>query len=118
MISHLLNRTLSLYRESTTADGVGGQVLGFTSVGSVPARVSRSAGSESNVGMQEGAVITEDVYLVAGQDVRRGDFLTGDGENFEVMHVVQPSASGVYTKAGCRREVPAWAIPIVSAESS
>jgi hypothetical protein len=118
VIAHLLNRTLTLYRESTEADGYGGQELGFVLVGTVPARVSRSTGAESNVGMQEGAVVSEDIYLIAGTDVRRNDFLTGDGENFEVMHVVQPSSSDVYTKAGARRDVPAWALAIVAAESS
>jgi hypothetical protein len=123
VIAHLLNRTLTVYREATTPDGYGGHVLGYVQVGSVAARVSRSTGAEAGgavslSGMQEGAVISEDIYLIAGTDVRRNDFLTGDGENFEVMHVVQPSSSDVYTKAGARRDVPAWALPIVAAESS
>jgi head-tail adaptor len=113
VIAHLLNRTLTVYREATTPDGLGGQTLGYVTVGAVPARVSRSTGTESNVAQQEGAVVTEDVYLEPGEDVRRNDFLVGDGEHFEVLHVVEPSAADVYRKAGCRRDVPAWAIPIL-----
>lgn len=111
MIGHLLNRTLTVWRPSSTADGYGGRDVTFAQVGTVAARVSRPAAAERVVADQEGVEVTLDVYLDLGADVRRGDRLIGDGQTLEVLAVTSPSKAA-YLKADVRQDVPAAALPV------
>lgn len=105
MISHLLNRTLTVGRASRAEDPYGGGVDTVATVGTVPARVSRPAPAEREVAAREGVRVTHTAYLNADADVRRGDTLTGDGQTFEVISVVAPSRRD-YLIAELREDVP------------
>lgn len=104
-ISHLLNRTLTVSRPARVGDVYGGGGTSWAAVGTVPARVSRPAPSEREVGEREGVRVTHDVYLDVDADVARGDRLVGDGQVFEVVSVTFPSRRD-YLKAECREDVP------------
>lgn len=104
-ISHLLNRTLAVRRPSRLPDGYGGAGTSWAELGTVPARVSRPAPSEREVGEREGVRVTHDVYLDVDADVARGDQLVGDGQTLEVVAVTFPSRKD-YLKAECREDVP------------
>ena len=78
MIDHLLDRDLSLYRPSTTTDSGGGQVVSFTQVGTVRAKVNQPTPAEREAAGQWGARLSHVVHTVFSNDVRRGDELAGD----------------------------------------
>jgi head-tail adaptor len=105
-VSHLLNRSLEVLRESVVADAVGGESVAYTAVGEVRGRISRRAGKETNTATQEGADIEADIYLEPDADVRRNDYLADGSDRWEVLHVVYPSDT-VYRKAVSRLKVPA-----------
>lgn len=91
MISHLLNRELTVARGSRVEDPYGGGTDTVTTVGTVLGRVSRPSPAEREVAAREGVRVTHTAYFDPGVDVRRGDTLTGDGQAFEVISIVAPS---------------------------
>ncbi|GGZ27993.1 phage head completion protein [Streptomyces nitrosporeus] len=97
-ITHLLNRTLEVWRTTTVPDGAGGEETTLVRQADVPAKVDLPAASDRLLAQQAGAAHTHDIYLLPGADVRRGDELRGGGQVFRVGYVVEPSAP-VYRKA-------------------
>lgn len=100
MIAHWLNRTLTVWRPSTSADGSGGQTVTFTSQGTVAAKVDQPSAAEQQVAFQEGAKHTHNIYLDPDAGVRRNDELRGGGQVFRVFATLQPSEPR-YLKALC-----------------
>lgn len=98
MIGHLLNRTLAVYRPTTTPDGAGGQQVTHTYAGDVRAKVDQPTATEQRDGDRWGAQHSHTIRFLAGADVRRGDELRGDGQRFRVLATVRPSR-GTYLKA-------------------
>ena len=100
-----MNQTLAVHRPATTTDAVGGQTVTYTEVGTVRAMVSQPTAEERRVAAAEGAVLTHNVHMRAGADVRRGDLLDGlpglgAGVRLRVMSVVSDSRS-TYRRAAC-----------------
>jgi SPP1 family predicted phage head-tail adaptor len=100
-VTHLLNRTLEVWRTSRTPDGGGGWETIPVRQADVAAKVDQPSASEQLLAMQAGTEHTHNVYLQPTADVMRGDQLRGDGQTFRVLSVVQPSAP-VYRKAECQ----------------
>lgn len=98
MISHLLNRTLQVWRPVTSPDGTGGQDVTYTPVGEVAAKVDQPTATERQAAGQWAAEHSHTVYFRAGADVARGDQLRGDGQRFRVLATLEPSR-GTYLKA-------------------
>ncbi|MFE2017593.1 phage head closure protein [Streptomyces sp. NPDC059499] len=97
-ISHRLNRTLEVWRESFTDDGMGGQAATLIRQTDVAAKVDQPSATDRMLAQQAGAEHTHDIYLLPTADVQRGDELRGDGQVFRVGYVVEPSAP-IYRKA-------------------
>ncbi|MFG2837031.1 head-tail adaptor protein [Streptomyces zaomyceticus] len=100
-ITHLLNRTLEVWRTVSTPDGGGGYETALVRQADVLAKVDQPSASERMLAQQGGAEHTHSVYLLPGADVRRGDELRGGGQAFRAVSVVEPSAP-VYRKAECQ----------------
>lgn len=100
IISHWLNRTLTVWRPTETSDGQGGATVTFQSMGSLQAKVDQPSAAEQWQAGQEGARHTHNVYLEPTADVQRNDELRGDGQTFRVYAVVEPSTPR-YRKALC-----------------
>lgn len=79
MLGHLLNRDLTVYRESFTADGQGGRTKSFASAGTVRAQVCQPSDQERLAAAQLGARLDAIVYVPFGADVERGDMLDDGG---------------------------------------
>jgi hypothetical protein len=102
MISHLLNRTLEVWRPATVDDGAGGQQTTRYQAGHEPARLSQPSAAERTAAQQAGATLTQVIYFAAGADVMRGDELRADGEVYRVLATVVPSEPA-YLRADCER---------------
>ncbi|MCZ7414312.1 phage head closure protein [Streptomyces sp. WMMC897] len=102
MIGHLLNRSLQVWRPTTTPDGAGGQVTTLVQLPDpVAAKVDQPTDTERMVAAQARSDHDHSIYLLPTADVRRGDELRGDGQTFRVLAVVTPSAPR-YRKAECQ----------------
>lgn len=100
MIGHLLNRTLQVWRQTTTTDEGGGQAVVWAQVGTIEARVSQPSASERQAAQQAGSELTHAVYVLADDDVRRGDELRGGGQVLDVVATFSPSEPA-YLRADC-----------------
>lgn len=100
-VTHLLNRTLEVWRVVATDDGAGGQDTALIRQADVAAKVDQPSASERMLAAQAGSEHTHSVYLLPTADVLRGDELRGGGQTFRVLSVVQPS-SPIYSKAECQ----------------
>jgi hypothetical protein len=105
-ISHLLNRTLDVWRPAASDDGYGGRPTVPIQQGEVRAKVDQAATSERALGPSAGSPHTHDIYLEPTADVLRGDQLRGDGDTFRVISTVTPSTPA-YLKAECEQIQPA-----------
>ena len=100
-VTHLLNRTLEVWRTVATDDGAGGQDTTVVRQADVAAKVDQPSAAERTLAAQAGSEHTHSVYLKPAAGVQRGDELRGDGQTFRVLSVVKPSAP-VYSKAECQ----------------
>jgi hypothetical protein len=112
VISHLLNRELTVYRRTESPDGAGGLVSVFEPVGTVECRVSQAVTAtvrirERVTADQTGAEPNLIVYMEPDADVFRGDELRGDGECgqtgseeiYRVVGIRYPSEQQWYKRA-------------------
>lgn len=101
-VASLLNTTVDITRRTSTSDGRGGQTATWSTVGTIPARVSQpTSTTDVLLGDQDVMHIVGIVYLEPGADVRRNDRIAHDGRVLEVRDVIEPSV-GVYLRATCR----------------
>ncbi len=100
-ITHLLNRTLQVWRPVSSPDGYGGQTTTLVlQPAPVAAKVDQPSASDRLLAAQMSSEHSHDIYLQPSADVRRGDELRGEGtgEHWRVLGVVAPSTP-VYRKA-------------------
>lgn len=102
MILDLLNRTLEVWRSTSTPDGSGGTTEAFGQVDTVAAKVDQPSTQEQLVAAQSGSRHTHNIFVLPTADVRRGDELRSDGQAFTVESVIEPSEP-VYRK--CQAEL-------------
>jgi len=101
-VARLLNTSADVWRETRTADGMGGWVSGWSQVGSVRARFSQPSATERVRADQAGADRSHIVYLLPTADVRRGDELRRGADTYDVLATFEPSEPGTYLRADCR----------------
>jgi hypothetical protein len=107
VISHLLDRALTVYRPTAEGDGAGGQTVTHAAAGDVRAMVSQPNAAERETASQHGVRLSHIVYAEPGADVRRGDQLGGElpsdvpaGSRLRVIAIVRNSRS-TYTRIEC-----------------
>ncbi|MDX2623850.1 phage head closure protein [Streptomyces sp. WI03-5b] len=99
-VGRWLNRTLQVWRQTTTPDGAGGQVSTWVMQGEVRAKVDQPSAADRMLAQQAGSNHTHSVYLLATADVQRGDQLRAAGQTLTVHAALQPSGPR-YTRADC-----------------
>jgi head-tail adaptor len=102
-IGRTLNRSLTVWRETTVDDGAGGQETMLAQVTTVRAKVDQPSPTERLMAQQSSSNHSHNIYLQPRANVRRGDELRGtdalgNAQKFRVLSVVQPSTP-VYSKA-------------------
>jgi hypothetical protein len=105
-VTHWLNRTIGVFRRQPTPDGMGGQVVDWALVDSIPGRVSMPAGGAIPVMTDAQQTYSRSpyrVYMLPGSEVQRGDRLVDATTDRELVveAVTQPSEQ-IYLRAECR----------------
>lgn len=103
-VSHLLNRTVLVFRHADTSDGAGGRTSVLDQVGDAgfPCRLSQPGAVEAEYGASASAEISQVVYFDPDTDIRRGDVLQDESTQmvYRIVSVIEPSVA-IYRKALC-----------------
>ena len=109
VISHWLNSSLVVWRETTVPDGSGGFTVSYVSQGASPCKIDQSSATERLTAQQMGADHTHNVYFEPDADVERNDRLAPSGVDpnavlgyYHVRSTHTPSTPR-YLKAQCVR---------------
>lgn len=105
MVTHLLNRSMQVWRPTATADAGGGQDETLAHLDTVPVRLSRPTDREREISQQERGWVDYDVYLAPDTIVARRDELRDDELTLKVLATMQPSEP-IYTRARCEQQQP------------
>lgn len=97
----LLNNTFTVERRTRTHDGQGGFSIGYSSVGSVEGRVRPASSTEREVAAAELRVISHVLYVVDGEDIKRGDRVTCGDLVLEVDGIREPSLADHHLEIDC-----------------
>lgn len=105
-VGRLLNRTVPVWRATTSDDGGGGQDVTWSQVATLRARMSQPTARERQAADQAESQLDETWYFHPTADVRRGDELRPPGRVVEVFATFEPSAPGTYLRADCTVRQP------------
>lgn len=97
----LLNNTFTVERRDRLPDGQGGWTITYAEVGTVQGRICPSTSKERVVADSEEQQITHVLYVVAGENVARGDRVTCDDLTVEVLGVREPSEADHHWEIDC-----------------
>lgn len=97
----LLNNTFTVERRDRLADGQGGWTIVYAEVGAVRGRICPSTGKERVIADSEEQQITHVLYVVAGENVARGDRVTCGDLVVEVLGVREPSEADHHWEIDC-----------------
>lgn len=90
-ISHLLNRSPSIKRDTSTADGQGGFTTALTEVATPKGRRQAARGTDRLVAGREDVDVTHIWYFDFGIDVKVRDTIEDGGTKYEVLALLPPS---------------------------
>ena len=86
----LLNNTAILSRMVTREDGIGGTSREWTTVTSLPCRVTAKSATERAMSGSKGVEVTHNISLEDTTPVLETDRLTIDGQIYEIKAVLHP----------------------------
>lgn len=105
-VGRLLNRTVPVWRATTSDDGGGGQETTWAQVGTPRARKSQPTARDRQAADQAQAQLDETWYFLSTADVRRGDELRPPGRVLKVIATFDPSEDNTYLRADCTVRQP------------
>ena len=97
----LLNNTFTVEKRGRTGDGQGGWTITYIASGTVRGRIRPATANERVVADAEQQQITHVLYVVAGEDIARGDRVTCGDLVVEVQGVREPSEAGHHYEVDC-----------------
>ncbi len=97
----LLNNDFTVQRRTRTSDGQGGWTIGLVQVSKVRGRIRPASTKEREVAASEERELSHVLYVVAGANIGRGDYVTTKGITFEVMGVREPSLMDHHWEIDC-----------------
>ncbi len=106
VFTSLLNGIFAVYKPQKTADGQGGWITSYASVGSVAGRMRPRGGRELDVADSEEQQVPHVLYVKAtdavGMLIGREWLITdADGRNYTVQGVREPSLAGKHLEIDC-----------------
>ena len=90
-ISHLLNRSPSIKRDTSTSDGQGGFTTTLTEVATPKGRRHAARGTDRFVAGREDVDVTHVWYFDFGVDIKIQDTIEDGGAKYEVLALLPPS---------------------------
>lgn len=102
-IESLFNNTFSVYRKTRVHDGQGGWGYAYpeTATSTVEGRMRPASAAEMTIALQRQAEISHVLYVLASEDIRRGDRITGDDGTWDVIAVREPSRADHHLEIDC-----------------
>jgi len=101
-IESLFNHEFAVTRMARVSDGQGGWSQVPETVGSVEGRLRPATSREREVAAQQQREISHVLYTLAGEDVVRGDLVTGGGLTVLVQGVREPSQADRHWEIDCQ----------------
>lgn len=103
LIEGLFNNTFSVWRKERTHDGQGGFAWSYpgTATDTVEGRMRPASAAEITTALQRQAEITHVLYVLASEDIRRGDRITGDEGTWDVIAIREPSRADHHLEIDC-----------------
>lgn len=101
MLAHLFNESLTVYRASYAADGVGGRTKTMAAHGTIRAQVEQPSTQERMVAGQMGATLTHVVHTAYDADVIRDDELDNGGARRLRVKSVVSNSRRTYKRLEC-----------------
>lgn len=98
----LLNNTFEVLRKDLASDGQGGFVTAYVELPDVLGRIRPATSTEKTVAQAEEQEISHVLYLVAGEDIARGDLVVSGDLSVEVLGIREPSLAGEHWEIDCR----------------
>src|SRR3972149_11379055 len=87
----LLNHSFAVERRVRTLDHQGGWLFSFAPITAILGRLRPASSTEIIAAQQDQRRISHIFYCVAGEDIVRGDRITGNGVTVGVMAIREPS---------------------------
>ena len=97
----LLNNTFIVERRVRASDGQGGWTISYSASGTMEGRIRPATANERVVADAEQEQITHVLYVLAGEDIARGDRVTCGDLVVEVLGVREPSEAGHHYEVDC-----------------
>ena len=97
----LLNNTFTVERRARTGDGQGGWTITYIVAGTMYGRIRPATANERMVADAEQEQITHVLYVLAGEDIARGDRVMCGDLVVEVLGVREPSEAGHHYEIDC-----------------
>lgn len=91
-IRHLLNKTVTIDRATTAADGAGGHTRTPATIATLRAKIDPASARDRNVADRDADRVTHTGYFEAGVDVIRDDVVTEGTNKFKVLSLLPPSS--------------------------
>jgi len=102
-INRMLTHTITVKRDSLTANGAGGATQSESTVSStVRGALSRMSGSERSRFAGLSQEVSHILFVPAGTDIQRGDKVTMDGISLVVKEVDEPGRRGHHLECFCK----------------
>src|SRR3972149_252993 len=97
----LLNHNFAVERRVRTLDHQGGWLINYSPINAILGRLRPASSAEIIAAQQEQRRISHIFYCVAGEDIVRGDRLTGEGVMVDVMAIREPSRADEHYEIDC-----------------
>jgi len=97
----LLNNTFTVERRARVGDGQGGWTITYIAVGTMYGRIRPATANERVIADAEQEQITHVLYVLAGEDIARGDRVTCGDLTVEVLGVREPSEAAHHYEVDC-----------------
>lgn len=108
----LLNNQFTISRRDRVSDGQGGWTIVWADVATVRGRIRPANSAERVVADKDEQQVTHVLYVVAGEDIARGDLVACLGPEgvheleVEVLGIREPSQAGHHWEIDCLERQP------------
>lgn len=97
----LLNNTFTISRRVRTDDGQGGWAIAYLELGTAEGRIRPATSNEREVAASEEQQITHVLYVLADEDIARGDLVECGDLAVDVLGIREPSLAGEHLEIDC-----------------
>ncbi len=91
-IRHLLNKTVTIGRDTTTSDGAGGHTRIPVTIATLRAKIDPASARDRSIANRDADRVTHTGYFESGVDVIRDDVVTEGTNKFKVLSLLPPSS--------------------------